>query len=1012
MGKIYLPDVRFQLFSTLDAASACLYPRIIICRQASQMEGQSHKQHVRTELPSDRRPSGHHGSGRSNEHLQLLQVQEEELDYGEDDELYAPQSSSRSPREEGEALSEDEILAAAAAAAVSGHRVSSAASRRPPKDREEGEASSDEEQQHRQKNRQHRRDQRHAQSQQRQHKSSREGRHGHSQKRHAPPAGELRPRSPSPSPTPAKVSRDLIDAAGEAREAEYRRRLAARQAQRQQDKSAEEVHPLIPMRSKFDSSPESSQEVQEEEQGQEKRVLPREKLKRPPPSAENLISAKYADIATLEEPHPNPYSQSKRHRPADHADKTSKTTRKATLPENAFSSQPDLEEFARERQHRHHHVSRSKPSGLEVSASDRRPDRKGQFPGPGGNYLSPPTSPQQPQQPEQHRPTQRRSASHSSASRSSSRSPPAHLRNRSRTPPRDRPPAHRSVTDVAGLKHKSKRPGPLEVVAAAPLKKKHRRQKGRHSSRTTPSSSSSSSSSSSPSSSSPVSQNEEPNDRGNRENVLQRPPQRVPIDGSRFKYASSEEEDEEVLEVEERVAVSVEQQGLGVHLPAGDGTKGDVDVLDELQRERQQQATMMAQPAKPYYYPSIQGCRSVDEFECLNRIEEGTYGVVYRARDKKTNEIVALKRLKMEKERDGFPITSLREINTLMKAQHENIVTVREVVVGNNMDKIYLVMDYVEHDLKALMEVMSGPFSVGEVKCLLTQLLRAVRHLHNNWILHRDLKTSNLLLSHSGILRVGDFGLAREYGSPLKHYTEVVVTLWYRAPELLLGTKQYSCPIDLWSVGCIFAEFLLQRPLFPGKGEVDELNMIFRDLGTPNERIWPGVTSLPGMKRCVFTEYAYNQLRRRFTEKQISDHGFDLLNSFLTYCPERRITADKALSHPYFSERPRAIDPSMFPTWPAKSEGGKVSGRRANSPRPPPGGGALAAAAELRGSGGASNFSHLGAAFDRLQQPPPPLGGQRFYARSPSRPNTAQGAGSQQPGMGSGGPDQGFLLRF
>ncbi|VDN15554.1 unnamed protein product, partial [Dibothriocephalus latus] len=272
------------------------------------------------------------------------------------------------------------------------------------------------------------------------------------------------------------------------------------------------------------------------------------------------------------------------------------------------------------------------------------------------------------------------------------------------------------------------------------------------------------------------------------------------------------------------------------------------------------------------------GCRSVDEFECLNRIEEGTYGVVYRARDKKTSEIVALKRLKMEKERDGFPITSLREINTLMKAQHENIVTVREVVVGNNMDKIYLVMDYVEHDLKALMEVMSGPFSVGEVKCLLTQLLRAVRHLHNNWILHRDLKTSNLLLSHSGILRVGDFGLAREYGSPLKHYTEVVVTLWYRAPELLLGTKQYSCPIDMWSVGCIFAEFLLQRPLFPGKGEVDELNMIFRDLGTPNERIWPGVTQLPGMKRCVFTEYAYNQLRRRFTEKQISDHGFDLLN--------------------------------------------------------------------------------------------------------------------------------------
>ncbi|VDQ09900.1 unnamed protein product [Trichobilharzia regenti] len=145
---------------------------------------------------------------------------------------------------------------------------------------------------------------------------------------------------------------------------------------------------------------------------------------------------------------------------------------------------------------------------------------------------------------------------------------------------------------------------------------------------------------------------------------------------------------------------------------------------------------------------------------------------------------------------------------------------------------------------------MNGPFSVGEVKCLLVQLLRAVAHLHDNWILHRDLKTSNLLLSHQGILKVS----------------------W------LVSTKQYSCPIDLWSVGCIFAEFLLQRPLFPGKGEIDELNIIFRDLGTPTERIWPGVSQLPGIKKCVFTEYPYNQLRRRFTEKQISDQGFDLLN--------------------------------------------------------------------------------------------------------------------------------------
>lgn len=233
----------------------------------------------------------------------------------------------------------------------------------------------------------------------------------------------------------------------------------------------------------------------------------------------------------------------------------------------------------------------------------------------------------------------------------------------------------------------------------------------------------------------------------------------------------------------------------------------------------------------PNYFPGIQGCRSVEEFQCLNRIEEGTYGVVYRAKDKRTNEIVALKRLKMEKEKEGFPITSLREINTLLKGQHPNIVTVREIVVGSNMDKIFVVMDYVEHDLKSLMETMKNrkqSFLPGEVKCLTQQLLRAVGHLHDNWILHRDLKTSNLLLSHKGILKVGDFGLAREYGSPLKKYTSLVVTLWYRAPELLLCSAEYSTPIDIWSVGCIYAEFLQMAPLFPGKTEIDELNKIFK----------------------------------------------------------------------------------------------------------------------------------------------------------------------------------------
>ncbi|XP_044494052.1 cyclin-dependent kinase G-2-like isoform X2 [Mangifera indica] len=244
----------------------------------------------------------------------------------------------------------------------------------------------------------------------------------------------------------------------------------------------------------------------------------------------------------------------------------------------------------------------------------------------------------------------------------------------------------------------------------------------------------------------------------------------------------------------------------------------------------------------------LQGCRSVDQFERLNKIDEGTYGVVYRAKDKKTGEIVALKKVKMEKEREGFPLTSLREINVLLSFHHSSVVDVKEVVVGSNLDSIFMVMEYMEHDLKGLMEAMKQPFSQSEVKCLMLQLLEGVKSLHDNWVLHRDLKTSNLLLNNRGELKICDFGLARQYGSPLKPYTHLVVTLWYRAPELLLGAKQYSTAIDMWSLGCIMAELLSKEPLFNGKTEFDQLDKIFRILGTPNEKIWPGFSKLPGVK--------------------------------------------------------------------------------------------------------------------------------------------------------------------
>ncbi|XP_012780058.2 cyclin-dependent kinase 11B isoform X4 [Maylandia zebra] len=403
---------------------------------------------------------------------------------------------------------------------------------------------------------------------------------------------------------------------------------------------------------------------------------------------------------------------------------------------------------------------------------------------------------------------------------------------------------------------------------------------------------------------------------------------------SRFDH-DSEESGEDMEEEEEEEDEEEEEAGEGEPTPHSQTHSRSATPEGNYIPESPPVSPVELKKELPKYLPAFQGCRSVEEFQCLNRIEEGTYGVVYRAKDKKTDEIVALKRLKMEKEKEGFPITSLREINTILKAQHPNIVTVREIVVGSNMDKIYIVMNYVEHDLKSLMETMKQPFLPGEVKTLMIQLLRGVRHLHDNWILHRDLKTSNLLLSHKGILKIGDFGLAREYGSPLKPYTPVVVTLWYRSPELLLGAKEYSTAVDMWSVGCIFGELLTQKPLFPGKSEIDQINKIFKDLGSPSEKIWPGYSELPAVKKMTFTEYPYNNLRKRFGAL-LSDQGFDLMNKFLTYCPSKRISSDEALKHEYFRESPLPIDSSMFPTWPAKSEQQRV--KRGTSPRPPEGG--------------------------------------------------------------------------
>lgn len=345
----------------------------------------------------------------------------------------------------------------------------------------------------------------------------------------------------------------------------------------------------------------------------------------------------------------------------------------------------------------------------------------------------------------------------------------------------------------------------------------------------------------------------------------------------------------------------------------------------------------VATTSSSHHRPSLviqaigEACRSSDHYEKMEKVGEGTYGAVYKARCRETNELVALKRLKLESETEGFPITSIRESITLLKGKHPNVINVREIVFGNRLDQIYIVMDYMDRDLKSLMQAMKRPFKMAEVKLLMLQLISAVAHLHNNWILHRDLKTSNLLI-HKGVLKLGDFGLAREYGSPLKQYTNKVVTLWYRAPELLLQTGKYSTPIDVWSIGCIFGELLLRKPLFPGQSEMQQIDLIFRALGSPSEDLWPDFERIRLVQKIKLPRYQYNQLLNMLEDRKLlSEKGFHLWNKLLAYDPgvktksnpddeikkpTHRISAEDALKHEFFDEEPRAIHPSLFPTWP------------------------------------------------------------------------------------------------
>lgn len=345
-------------------------------------------------------------------------------------------------------------------------------------------------------------------------------------------------------------------------------------------------------------------------------------------------------------------------------------------------------------------------------------------------------------------------------------------------------------------------------------------------------------------------------------------------------------------------------------------------------------------------------CGRIDKYEKIAKIGQGTFGEVFKARcrtDK--NKIVALKKVLMENEKEGFPITALREIRILQLLNHVNIVNLIEICrqYSRNKTTFYLVFDFAEHDLAGLLSNINVKFSLGEIKKVMQQMCEGLFFIHNNKILHRDMKAANILITKQGILKLADFGLARAFSITKpgqgNRYTNRVVTLWYRPPELLLGERNYGPAVDMWGCGCIMAEMWTRSPIMQGNTEQHQLNLIAQLCGAITPEVWPGVEAMDLFNKMEIPKGPKRRVKERLKPYVKDAYACDLIDKLLSLDPTKRLDADTALNHDFFWMDPMPCslermlanhNTSMFEYLaPARRGGGRIVNPTALNNPPP-----------------------------------------------------------------------------